>query len=1433
MYYNIWGKKSHLEQGILKYIINKRKRGNIMKNIKKNWKRWKQIMTILIIAVMIFTTPHIVGFASMGNEEVQTESGNKTETEAQKKEADTENKGSSTEKKEESQATEKKTETTEKEEKSTEAAAEEKTEETEKTDSSSEEETESTEESSTKLKRIFRYENDDVKIAVKEAEAGAVAENVNLKVTPIEKENKETQKQYSEVKKQLLEKAQNETYDIAGFLAYDISFVDENGDKVEPDGKVQVSMEYKKRTMPEELNNSEDTDSMNVTVMHLEEDTTGKVKDVVDMSDSKQLKDITTTNKNVVKTVDFETESFSVFTITWTRINSLEFSFAENLYAVKPSNSSYIDLEAKVDEGNIKIETEDTNPVLYFSTISSDGINKNLYTVTESNKTYRFKGAYIATKTDDKYVLINASEKVVKLTGRVENKTNVMKYQYSGDTSYRSIENGQYVVLVYTDTALTTETRYCTENGTSISSKTADLSKISSEKFDVRTARTPIDNSFKIGGTTYTYKYTVVGTGNNAVEVSYLRKYNEGLQYSIDGENWYDVGSETIKSIYNMSDGVNDNEKHTINTVDTRGIIDVDLVNYQENQTYNGLKFSGSDWTRSAKVEQGIVSDTLVNGYPVFSGKKSGTSKGTSLKALFDGTWDETIKGSTAFGVNHLFTYESETGKYKYDSATNYAYYDIGSSNTEKNFIVYSKKKDKAASGTSYVNGAFMPYSSWDDNTGNNMFAFGMRVGFDFTQPTGGQIKGEDMKFSFSGDDDVWIFIDGKLVMDMGGVHDISSGTINFKSGDIVINEGKEDGSGNSVQINSSLKDVFGSVFADGTTHHLEMFYLERGRGASNCSLEFNIPPQEKDTLEIKKSLTNTDKEKYANVKFGFKAFLQDENTDGTNDGDYEAIPKGTPFKVKKDGKLTGETRYVQEHNIFYLKSGESAVFEDINSDLKFYAEEVAISSDEFDEVTIPNWKVSYVDEKGNTVESSDNVVSGGKNYIARSEKKIVGQNALVEFQNRCSAANKRELWITKKVSEDGGEVGDDETFSFKVWLEDKDGVLQPYSGTYYVISGDTGRDSVETTEKYTTNDGVIAGIKKNQSVVITQILSGTEFRVEEVNLNSNLYADYEKNVVEGTCSEGTIKDSNNKVISDGTIELKKDAKVEITNIKYHPITVTKTWQDATSDSRDHEEIYVGLYDKEGKAIDGKWAALNASNKWTSTFDKMMVVGSVKELREAQKNETAEFTIKGKGYVGVNVGDTIFNNGRYYVVTKEKISDDDNTKAEVVNEEIQGSITIEKQDSNGAPLEGAAFKIERKNASGEYEQVGQEIKTTKKTKTDENGNEINVASAVFDNLEQGEYRITETKAPSGYSLLVNTITVNIPEEGTQQDNNTDKKIYNYDGKTYYFNVTETIKNNKLFDMPEAGGGFRATIIGVAIMLIAGGWYILRKRRRTA
>ena len=71
-----------------------------------------------------------------------------------------------------------------------------------------------------------------------------------------------------------------------------------------------------------------------------------------------------------------------------------------------------------------------------------------------------------------------------------------------------------------------------------------------------------------------------------------------------------------------------------------------------------------------------------------------------------------------------------------------------------------------------------MPYSSWDDGASQNKFAFGMMISFEFLQPKNGKINGQDMVFSFSGDDDVWVFIDNNwcliLEVSMRGQQEVS-----------------------------------------------------------------------------------------------------------------------------------------------------------------------------------------------------------------------------------------------------------------------------------------------------------------------------------------------------------------------------------------------------------------------------------------------------------------------------------------------------------------------------------------------------------------------------------------------------------------------------------------------------------------------------------
>ena len=176
--------------------------------------------------------------------------------------------------------------------------------------------------------QTLEYEDDSVKIHVSAKAEGIIPENASLKVVPLVKQDvtagmteeevqsiNEINAQYDVVEQKLNEKADEEEYDIGGFLAYDISFVDADGNKAEPNGDVKVTMEYKNAVLPETIENASD---MNVTVMHLEEDAQGNVKQVVDMSqENNKIETIETTDTQEIKQAVFETNSFSPYAITW------------------------------------------------------------------------------------------------------------------------------------------------------------------------------------------------------------------------------------------------------------------------------------------------------------------------------------------------------------------------------------------------------------------------------------------------------------------------------------------------------------------------------------------------------------------------------------------------------------------------------------------------------------------------------------------------------------------------------------------------------------------------------------------------------------------------------------------------------------------------------------------------------------------------------------------------------------------------------------------------------------------------------------------------------------------------------------------------------------------------------------------------------------
>lgn len=1065
------------------------------------------------------------------------------------------------------------------------------------------------------------------------------------------------------------------------------------------------------------------------------------------------------------------------------------------------NGSTYTDLKNSVNATNsLVLETEDTNPVLYMSTITSSGINKEMYQLYESGTTYRFIGAYIATTSRDEYSLVD-SNKVTKLMGRKEKDSNsgVMKYQYKGDTTYRNLEIDQTVIFVYSNAELTKKANLYSENGITLyasGQSTVNLTNIdilytTSANDIIPTSVKDSDKSWS--GNNYTYERTVVGIGGESVEVKALRRepITSQIQYSEDGENWMDVGSNPVKFIY-TADAIN-GVPNTIKTADTRNLINISMANYSENQNYHGsFQFGSADYTGSEAVKQNLVEGYLKDGYPVLK-------NGTSLNGLFDGTWDKVIPHTYVTGLNHLFSYDSSTGTYSYDSDKNYAYYDIDSSrNTEKNFIVYERSKYKGE-GMRHV-ASFMPYSSWDDGASQNKFAFGMMISFEFLQPKNGKINGQDMVFSFSGDDDVWVFIDNKLVLDLGGVHERATGSINFANGKVYVNN----------QSNPTLKSVFNSdsdTFADYTSHSLKLFYMERGRGDSNCSIKFNLPPRPTNSIEIVKSLANSDKEKYTSTDFQFKAYLEDEEDRNQELVQYNAIPEGTPYRVKKNDSLTDEVRYVGANNIFTLKAGESAVFEGIDSGLWFYAEEVGILSDQFDRVDITDWKVTYHDLNEKLVETSNGKVpEQTETYLARSEEKTAGNAARVEFKNTCNVKNLRKLRITKKMNG----LSTTDKFSFQVYLTGQNGQFIPYDGGYEVIHKDGTSASREGNPQ-----GIISDIAPDETIVIDKILSGTEFRVNEiepVNFNSR-YEKPIKEVKEGSCDVGTVTGS------DGMIALEKDAHVIITNTLKVDLTVNKEWSDKNIK---HSSIYAGLYKADGTPL--KCVELNEYNQYRYVFGNVSSSDLVYELRPVTVNENAEFTINNKGYVKVKENDIIVakaNNTdtKYKVSYGKKAEDGTMITQTITNTKIVTKLNLIKVEKNNKKnlLNNAEFALYTANDNYTYEESNL---VTNKIKTGSDGR------ATVNGLVPGKYVLKETKAPDGYSLSANVWQVLVKDDQSVEVKLNGDDVAESDDGAFF------IENIKLYSLPSTGGsGIYWYMIGGMVLMSAAAWILYKNKCR--
>lgn len=295
---------------------------------------------------------------------------------------------------------------------------------------------------------------------------------------------------------------------------------------------------------------------------------------------------------------------------------------------------------------------------------------------------------------------------------------------------------------------------------------------------------------------------------------------------------------------------------------------------------------------------------------------------------------------------------------------------------------------NKKAPGKTYDDVYMIDYDEVKD------FHFGMDFGMNFIISENGKVGAnrDDMIFEFEGDDDVWIFIDNVMFLNLTGIHRQVGGKINFATGEVfygdlnynqkspndktptgyigypaetatntnttdykytfeqILTAAYTEQGLTTTQIKAKLSDMLNEegTFRDWSRHSFKMFYLERGSGSGILSFNFNLPVIPDNTLLVGKDVTNTNNDEFlpliSNPDFKFQVVKYDENKGAngdtvTDDKGYPVsyLPEGQEYLIYENGINTGKTGQVDKNGIITLKNNQfAAIVGDKNSSTSY-----------------------------------------------------------------------------------------------------------------------------------------------------------------------------------------------------------------------------------------------------------------------------------------------------------------------------------------------------------------------------------------------------------------------------------------------------------------------------------------------------------------
>lgn len=505
---------------------------------------------------------------------------------------------------------------------------------------------------------------------------------------------------------------------------------------------------------------------------------------------------------------------------------------------------------------------------------------------------------------------------------------------------------------------------------------------------------------------------------------------------------------EWIAATYDIGQNVNvvSNQPDTSNFIETRVFDYTELFNthsayYDESsETWifdpdSELGFIFFDYLTTGNIGNISNKNVSVDGITVNEEKTRGT-RGSSL--TFPGTITpgiandarlEALFGEGSFPgrinvgeADWLYSYDAETGYYYYNSAANAAAYN----QSEQRFYVYEDTVNIDSQNSLHD---FLPFNygqetfAEKDNEANYWFGMKSEIQFYLPNDSGsGENKAAngvtDMQLRFSGDDDVWIFIDGELALDLGGVHDVVYGEINFSTGKVKTGQALSSSNiaANEADTFSNMPGLSGTagitttdlpVLEGGREHTITIYYLERGSSLSNCAIYFNLSP----AYEL--HLTKTDADTGERLE-GAEFMIFD---------DRECTIPAEHWITNENGELESVT-----DEVFVTNENGTAYLWGLLAGRDYYIKEVTpppVGYPSMDDYVI---RINLSEPAESVVIATD---SNGKEWIFATEYIFDEEGAhrvFIEVRNSKFTGGEKELYVEKQWAEGSTQIPDEIT---------------------------------------------------------------------------------------------------------------------------------------------------------------------------------------------------------------------------------------------------------------------------------------------------------------------------------------------------------------------------------------------------------------------